>query len=349
MKFGLSLILTILATSAFAQSGRIKPAETPTPRPDAPKVVYVPTQTNSKIVTPAATPTPGEEEGVVKVASTLVPIPVSVLDRNGRAVTNLTLDDFQLQIDGKPAEISDVARSESPIRLAMLFDNSSSVLIAREFEKDAAIKFFRQVIRPGKDLAALYTISTTAELAQPFTSEISSITRAIELFPTPEGATSLLGGIVEASEYLREVHGRRVMVIVSDGDDTMADATLEEAVRALQIASCQVYVVKTTDFENFKRTGTRRGNANLQQLTAERRMNEIAGQTGGSVYSPIDERELDEAFRQISAELSQQYILSYYPDDESDKRGQFREIKLTLKNRPAFSVRTRKGYVVPKR
>ena len=98
------------------------------------------------------------------------------------------------------------------------------------------------------------------------------------------------------------------MVIVSDGEDTYSDlaTTLENVVKALQINNCQVYIVKTTDFENFKRTGMRGGNANLRQLAAERRMSEIAQQTGGAVYSPIDENEMNEAFKQISAELSQQ-------------------------------------------
>ena len=350
MKPGLLFIILTITSATLAQSGRVKPAETPTPRTNAqPTIIYVPTQTNSKTPAPKVTPTPANDDDVVRVDSALVPIPASVLDVRGNAVTSLRLSDFELKIDGKPAEIGDLARSESPIRLAMLFDNSSSVLIAREFEKEAAIKFFKRVIRPEKDLAALYSVSTITRLEQPFTAEISSLTRAIELFPSPVGATSLLGGIVDASEYLREVLGRRVMVIVSDGDDTMADATLEEAVRALQVANCQVYVVKTTDFENYKRTGTRRGNANLRQLTAERRMNEIATQTGGAVYSPIDERELDDAFRQIIADLSQQYILSYYPDDDSAKRGQFRQISLGLKSKPGMSVRTRKGYYVPKR
>jgi len=350
MKPGLLLIILTLASVAFAQSGRVKPAETPTPNPlSKPRIIYIPTQSVTKSPTPIATPTPANDDDVVKVASTLVPIPVSVLDANGRAVTTLRLSDFELKIDGQPAEISDIARSESPIRLAMLFDNSSSVLIAREFEKEAAVRFFKRVLRPDKDMAALYSVATLVRLEQPFTSEISSITRSIELFPPPEGATSLLDGIIVAAEYLREVHGRRVMIIVSDGDDTKSDSTFEETVRALQVSNCQVYVVKTTDFENFKRTGSRRGNANLRQLAAERRMGDIAGQTGGAVYSPIDERELDDAFKQISAELSQQYILSYYHDDDAAKRGQFREISLGLKGRSGMSVRTRKGYYVPKR
>lgn len=173
--------------------------------------------------------------------------------------------------------------------------------------------------------------------------------RAIETFPPPFGATALLDGIIRTSDYLRDVQGRRVIVIVSDGDDTASDSSLENTLKALQTANCQVYVVKTTDFENYVRTRSRAGNANIRQLTAERRMLAIAGQTGGAVYSPVDEKELDAAFRQISAELSEQYILSYYPENEPEKRGEFREISLTVKNRQDVDVRTRKGYFVPKK
>lgn len=348
------LFLTIfaLSVSAAAQSGRVKPVESPTPKPKGDgSVVYSPTN-NDRARVAAPTPTPAaskDDDGEITVDSTLVPIPVTVIDSNGRAVTSLKLSDFELKIDGKAVEIGDLARSETPVRLAMLFDNSSSVVIAREFEKDAALKFLRRVIRPEKDLASLFSVSTTTRLEQGFTSDISSLTRAIELFAQPTGATALLDGIILASEYLSEVPGRRVIVIVSDGDDTASYSELAEALKALQLANAQVYVVKTTDFENYKRTGSRRGNANIRQLAAERRMIEFANQTGGSVHSPIDERELDEAFRQIIAALSQQYILSYYPDNDADARGQFREITLSVKDKPNLIVRTRKGYFVPKR
>jgi Ca-activated chloride channel family protein len=323
----------------------VKPGESPSPSPAVKKPVYVPTII--PIGTPLATSKRDDEE-VIKVDSALVPIPVSVLDANGRAITTLKLADFELRIDGKPAEIGDLARSETPIRLAMLFDNSSSVRVAREFEKDAAVKFFKQVVRPEKDLAALFSVSTTTTLHQPLTRDVSSLVNAIELFPPPEGATALLDGIAEAANYLAEVQGRRVIVIVSDGDDTVSDLTFEQMIRAVQIANCQIYVVKTTDFENYIRTKTRQGNANIRQLAAERRMLELTKQTGGAVYSPIDENELERAFNQISAELSQQYDLSYYPEDETEKRGEFREISLNVKTKANASVRTRKGYYVPK-
>ena len=353
MKLVLFMLLLSATITTAAQSGRVKPAESPTPKPkSSTTIVYAPTNNNNdrpRVATPTPTPVVRTDDSEITVDSTLVPIPVTVIDGNGRAVTSLKLADFDLKIDGKAAEIGEVTPSETPVRLAMLFDNSSSVVIAREFEKDAALKFFRRVIRPEKDLAALFSVSTVTRLEQPFTAEISPLTRAIEMFAEPTGATALLDGVIQAADYLSGVPGQRVIVIVSDGDDTASDATLEQALRALQLSNVQVYIVKTTDFENYKRTGSRRGNANLRQLAAERRMIEFANQTGGMVHSPLDERELDEAFRQIIASLSQQYILSYYPDDTPTDRGQFREISLAVKGNAALTVRTRKGYYVPKR
>src|SRR5580765_1883589 len=305
-----------------AQSGRQRPTPAATPRTImGPSVNNYPSQATLPRSIPTPSPTPkGEPDDVIKVNSVLVPIPVSVLDQNGRAVSTLKLTDFELRINGKVVEIGDLARSETPIRLAMLFDNSSSVLIARDFEKEAAVRFFRRVIRPDKDKAALFSVADDTRLEQPITSDISLLTRAIDLFPEPKGATALLDGIVEVAEYLRSANGRRVVVIVSDGEDTYSDlkTTLEDVIKALQVNDCQVYVVKTSDFENYKRTGLRGGNANIRSLTAERRMIEITQQTGGEVYSPIDEDELKDAFERISAELSQQYILSYYPEADAD-------------------------------
>ncbi len=349
-KFLLTILFFTFAPTAFAQSGRIKPVETPTPVAPRPSVVFLPTQTNSQLPKPKVAPTPApkiivDDDEVISVESALVPIPVSVTDASGRAVTNLKLEDFELLIDGKAAEIGELFRSETPVRLAMLFDNSSSVMEAREFEKKAAVRFFKRIIRPEKDLAALFSVSTGTRLEQPLTKNSDQLVRAIENFPTPQGATALLDGIIKAANYLKDVEGRRVIVIVSDGDDTISDATFEETVRIVQAANCQIYVVKTTDFENFKRTGIRGGNANIRQLSAERRMQELAIQTGGAVYSPIDEKELDQAFNRISAELTAQYVLNYYPED-SGKPNEFRNITLKVKRGDNLTVRTRKGYFV---
>ncbi|HMQ05300.1 MAG TPA: VWA domain-containing protein [Pyrinomonadaceae bacterium] len=347
------ILILVAASSGYSQSGRVKPAETPSPtlRP-TPRTPVVVGPTKPTDEGPHPLPTPpvktGEEE-VIRVASSLVPIPAIVLDGNGRSMTKLKLEDFQLKVDGKLVEIGELSRSDAPVRLALLFDNSSSVAIARDFEIKAAIRFFERMVRPEKDLAALFSVATASRLEHPLTNDVSSLTRAILSFPPPVGATALFDGLVKAGQYLGEVNGRRVIVIVSDGDDTYSEATLDQVIRSLHFSNCQVYVVKTTDFENFIRTRSRIGNANIRQLAAERRMIEIANQTGGRVFSPIDEKELDEAFRQISTELSDQYVLSYYPDPESEKRGEFRQIELMIKDRPELEVRTRRGYLVPRK
>jgi len=349
-KFWLTILVLIFAPGVFAQSGRNKPAETPLPSPTPKRLGgYSPTEKTIPAANPSPTPPNiDDDKDVIKVESNLVPIPASVLDARGQTVGGLKLEDFLLQIDGNPVEIGDLSRSETPVRLALLFDNSSSVTIAREFEKKSAIRFFRRVIRPEKDMVALFSVATVSRLEQPLTKDVSLLVQAIENFAQPLGATALLDGIIEAANYLSDAQGRRVIVIVSDGDDTVSDATFDDTLKSLQLANCQVYVVKTTDFENSIRTGQRTGSANLRQLSAERRMQEFAGQTGGAVYSPIDEDELDRAFSQISAELAQQYILSYYPESEADKRGEFRTISLAVKTRQNLTVRTRKGYYVPK-
>jgi Ca-activated chloride channel homolog len=339
-----AVVISPSGQTVSAQSGRVKQ----TPEDEIrPRVVYLPPTVIVKTPTPnaTATPKPSDEGDVIRVESMLVPIPVSVTDAAGRPVTTLKLEDFELQVDGKPEALSELARSESPVRLALLFDNSSSVTTARDFEAKAAIRFFRQVIRPDKDQAALFSVATATRLEQPLTRNVSQLVSAIQSLPPAEGATSLLDGIIMAANYLREAQGRRVIVIVSDGEDTLSDSTFDDTLKALHVSNSQVYVVKTTDFENFKKTGNRSGNANIRLLAADRRMQDLGGQTGGAVYSPVDERELDMAFGQIAAELAQQYILSYYPEAEQ-ANNQFRMIDLKIKGHPNMNIRTRKGYYV---
>lgn len=342
------IFLTALAASAVAQSGRNKPEPTPTPR-STPRITPTSTPPRERIVTPTPTPTPAADEEVIRVDSTLIPIPVSVVDSEGRAIRNLRLQDFEVKINGERVELAELTRAETPVRVALLFDNSGSVLKAREFEVQASVRFFERVIRPDRDLAALFSISTIGRLEQPFSANPRVLIDAIRRLPPPEGATALLDTIEMAARYLGDISGRRVIVLVSDGDDTKTDTTFEQALRLAQSLDCQIFVVHTTEFENYIRTGSRRGNANVRALAAERRMQSFAAQTGGAVYTPIDERELDDAFRRISIELAEQYVLSYYPEELRAAPGEYRSIEVSVKARPDVTVRARKGYYVPKR
>ncbi len=283
--------------------------------------------------------TANQSDEVVRVSSHLVPVPTTVLNARGAAVTNLKIEDFDLLVDGEPKPISDIYRAETPVRMAMLFDNSGSLDASREFEKRAAMRFFRSVMRPV-DQAAIYSVSTTVELSQPMTNDVSLLERTIDSYGKPEGATSLYDAIFAALTYLKPYAGRRVIVIVSDGRDTTSrdDHDFEATLNRLSSDECQVYVVQTGLYDN----------ANVRDLTAERRMQSFATQTGGEAYVPKTVSELDDTFAQISADLAQQYILSYYP--ASDKRdGKYHQIVVKVKNKDATRIRARKGFLVKTR
>ena len=253
------IFLIALAASAVAQSGRNKPEPTPTPR-STPRITPASTPPRERVVTPTPTPTPtpAADEEVIRVDSTLIPIPVSVVDSEGRAIRNLRPQDFDVKATGELIELAELTRAETPVRVALLFDNSGSVLKAREFEVQASVRFFERVIRPDRDLAALFSISTIGRLEQPFSANPRVLIDAIRRLPPPEGATALLDTIEMAARYLGDVSGRRVIVIVSDGDDTKTDTTFEQALRLAQSLDCQIFVVHTTEFENYIRTGSPR-------------------------------------------------------------------------------------------
>lgn len=293
-------------------------------------------QTPAKDSRPRAVSDEVDASDTVRISSNLVPIPASVVDSSGLAITGLKLEDFELRVDGQVKAISDLTRTETSVRLVMLFDNSGSVDFAREFEKQAAIHFFRKVMRPT-DEAAIYSIESESYLAQPLTRDISKLERTIESFGRPEGSTSLFDAIIDAAAYLRPYSGRRVLVIVSDGVETTSRSDFETTIKRVLADDCQVFIVQTGLYEG----------ANLRALAAERRMEQLAAQTGGAAYIPKTTTELDHAFQQIAADLAQQYVLSYYPGEEH-RDGSFHLIDLRVRSRKDVRVRARKGYYSPK-
>ena len=332
--------IAIFICDAHAQSGRRNEPKTPprsAPRQPGPIAEPVRSPGSAKDTTAKKNPDDDFDTGdVVHITSNLVPIPASIFDQKGVAVTGLKLDDFELLVDGQVRPLTDLTRTETTVRMAMLFDNSGSLDFAREFEKQAATHFFRRVMRPV-DEAAIYSVETESYLAQPLTHDVTKLEQTIQNFGKPEGSTSLFDAIIDAAAYLRPYVGRKVLVIVSDGIETTSRADFETTMQKVLAYDCQIFVVQTGMYEG----------ANVRALAAERRMEQLSGQTGGAVYLPKSIPELNSAFEQIAADLAQQYVLSYYPG--SDQRdGRFHGLELRVKSRKDVRVRSRKGYYSPK-
>ncbi|HEX8188633.1 MAG TPA: VWA domain-containing protein, partial [Pyrinomonadaceae bacterium] len=272
-----------------------------------------PPEAASQTPKPGATPDEDAGEEVVRISSNLVPLPASVVDAQGRAVADLKVEDFELLVDGKAQPIGEVSRSETPVSIALLFDNSSSQTATREFERQAGIRFLESVIRPV-DRAAVFSISTEPELSHPLTNDVKALVRTIKNFERPDAAaTALFDTVARAADYLKPQRTRKVIVIISDGTDTVSDLGFDETMAALIADDVQVYAVRTGNSDS----------PNLHDLAGARRLEEFAAQTGGAVYVPRTHDELNAAFRQIATDLSQQYVLSYYPSGEV-RDGRFR-------------------------
>ena len=334
-----AVLILCLALPVWSQSGRRNEPGKGGKTPPGPIADPNRPGTGTSGSRPSSTPSDEvDDNDVVRITSNLVPIPVSVVDPRGNAIVNLKLEDFELRVDGTVRSLTDLTRSETNVRLAMLFDNSGSLDAAREFEKQAAIRFFRKVLR-SKDEAAIYSIETDSYLAQPLTKDLLRLEQTIAMFGKPEGGTSLFDAIIGAADYLRPYAGRRVLVIVSDGIETTSRHSEFDAVMQHVLSDdCQIYVVQTGLYDG----------ANLRALAAERRMEQLTSQTGGAVYLPKTTAELDLAFDQIAADLSQQYVLSYYPSSD-DRDGRLHMLELGVKSRKDLRVRARRGYYAPKK
>jgi Ca-activated chloride channel homolog len=332
-----------------ARAGNQTPTPTPAPiinRPTGPIAEPPPPagktsgRARGAVVTPTQNQQPGtqevDDEEVVSISSSLVPLPASVVDARGRSVSDLRVEDFELRVDGEVKSIGELTHSETPVSIALLFDNSSSLNATREFERQAGIRFIKSVVR-SIDRAAIYSISTSPELAQPLTNDVRVLVRTIENFGKAEGATAFFDTIAVAADYLKPQRTRKVIVIVSDGTDTVSDLDFDTTMARVLADDCQVYAIQTGNSDS----------ANLHDLAGERRMQELAAQTGGAVYVPRSNTELSDAFKQIAADLAQQYVLSYYPAGQP-RDGRFRTFTLSVKTRPNLRVRTRKGYYAPK-
>lgn len=260
----LSLGIALAHAREETQARRVRPGHRPAP-PDSERPPLPPRQE----------PPPVSSSEVISLHSDLVLVTVNVLGPRGEWLTGLGPEDFEILEDGVPQRIAFFSGEAGlPLRLVVLVDTSLSVKGRLEFEKQAIVRFFRSVMRP-RDLAALIAISTEAILRQGFTEDVAQLVTAVRGLKA-EGATALYDAVVMAAEFLASVEGRRAIVLLSDGRDTVSRATLGQALRRVQEVGATVYAINVEEPIS----------ANVRELIGETALELLARQTGGEVFSP---------------------------------------------------------------
>ena len=314
---------------------------------------------------PTPTPTPPEKEviDVIKTTSNLVMVPVSVVDRNGQAVQGLTKTDFRLEEEGKQQEIAEMGDPEQvPLEITLLIDVSGSTNTRFEFEKRAAARFLREVLKKD-DRASLFVIDRVPVLKQVSTTADAAANALLAFSPAADkGPTAFYDTVVEASQYLEKTPARhrRVVVVISDGADNFSEVikkaigtTFEEQASAspavkdrvtaralaeveknLQRADAVFYSINPAGNTMYLNVITRRGQEGMQRL---------ADSTGGNTFIPEADEDLTAVFSRIAAELRGQYLLQYYANQDAPPT-QFRRIRVTVPARADLKVRARQGF-----
>ncbi len=277
-----------------------------------------------------------EDESAVFRTSVEVVNLLCTVRRKDRYVQNLTRDDFEIFEDGTRQQIQyfslEAGDDAQPLNVILLVDTSGSVKDKLMFEQDAANAFLEETLRPDKDMAAVVQFDSEINLVQDFTFSLDALQNSI-VDIRAGGATKLYDAIwVSVQELLRHEVGRRVLVILSDGDDTQSVKKDDDAIKAAQDFDAVIFGIGV-------RGGRFRSNfGKLKQFSRE---------TGGLFFnSKASIEDLREAFSEINTAIKSQYSIGYVSTNQAHD-GSFREIEVRVKGRD-LKVSNRKGYYAPK-
>ncbi len=277
-------------------------------------------------------PPPTASEEVIQIESNLVNMFFTVRDGKGRLVKNLRPNQLRVTDNGQPQAITHFAEEvDGPLALAVVFDKSASVESHFAFQRQATMDFLRSTLRPDKDRVALITFDKDPRVAAPFTHRVADIEKALAGLK-PEGGSALFEAARLAIEEELSDAGpvRKVLILVTDGEDTVSWTTRAEV---STLALSENVIVYTLGVQPDGPGAHRRARRDLQRLGDE---------TGGQAFFPSrDPKELAELFKRLEEELRHQYSLGYLlppPDGRSFHRV---EISTSRKN---HRVRGRRGY-----
>lgn len=266
---------------------------------------------------------------IEQVEVNLVELPVSVFDAAGTSIVDLKEADFQILEDGKPKKIATFGFSDNlPLSLGVLLDHSGSMEPRIEQARRAAVDFFAQIMRPG-DRAFFGGFAWEASDLSPFVSEPASLKLQVLETPAPEGGTALYDAVVTALYRFRSVEGRKALVLVTDGEDTVSRIPYDEMLNYVRSARVPIYFI-----------GIGMGSIDF---TATGRLKGLAAETGASAFFIKDAADLKSAYGKLEKDLRSQYLVGYYTESgKDDTKYRTVEVKVTRKD---AKVRTIRGFL----
>jgi len=302
--------------------------------------------TNIAVLLCSAAALQAQPDAVFTTDVKVVNLLASVRSKQGTYVRDLTREDFQLSEDGRPQTIRYFTKqSDLPLKLGLLVDTSMSQQKVLNAERVAASQFFDDVLRLPEDQVFLMQFDMNIYLKQEFTSNRLKLDEAMAYVDTPtvrqlrtqmgSAGTLLYDVVVSASkDIMMSQHGRKALVLLTDGVDTGSDASVTTAIEAALKADTLIYSILFSDagyYAGF--LGGENGKKILVRMSKE---------TGGGFFEVTKKQSLDHIFALIEDELRSQYSIGYVSDKPVEV-SEFRKIHLATKQK-GLAVQTRERY-----
>jgi len=285
----------------------------------------------------ASTPSPATAPApalTISVDVDLVNVLFTVSDRKGRLVSSLPRESFRVFDDNRAQEIAHFSsETDIPLNIALLLDTSGSVRDKIGFEREAAIRFLKATLRHGEDRATLIAFDSRIDLLHDYTDDTSALARAAGNIVV--GGGTLLYDTVywTSAERLARQNGRKIAIVISDGNDTTSRRSLDDALRSAQQSDTTIYCISTNSILRDSTQGGDHGNKILRRMAEE---------TGGRLFLPGKIDDLNATFKRINEDLRAQYTLAYRPIDVR-RDGAFHRIRIET-NDKQLKIQARNGY-----
>ena len=296
---------------------------------------------------PTPTPPVSDDTGPTKVFEVRLPVTVT---QKKNLIGGLTRGDFAIFEDGVQQEITffSTEKTNPPVYVGVLMDTSPSTAGKLTFEKEAAANFLYSVIQLRKDKGAFMTFDHEILLRQDFTDKLDLLQKAIDKVSKTGSQTALYDAVWQfTDEKLRSVPGRKVIVVITDGDDTFSRADLKDAIDIAQRTETTIFGISTKGGFLGSVPGVEAGTSKDK---GDKFLTQLCEDTGGEAFFPVGGNkamlELERAFQRISEELRSQYLITYKPANQNlDGRSRKIEVRFTDKEKTdKYKIRTKTSY-----
>jgi VWFA-related protein len=346
----ISVSVALLASSGAMSgqqppSAQQRPAQQPTQQPE--RQQPAPSQPEQK--------PPLQEQGRITRVVNLVDVLFTVLNRRNKLVPGLEKDDFKIFDDKAQQSIRYFSKqTDLPLRIGLLMDTSNSIRDRLKFEQDAATSFLFSVIRRNKDQAFVMTFDDEPSVIQAFTDDAGKLRDQI-VATRAGGGTAVYDAIYEACRshlsHPPRPPGdqpdvvRRVMILISDGEDNLSTHARSEAIEMAQRLSVVIYTISTsTQWIQLSQTDPDKlANRKTHLTEGDKILQDLAEETGGRAFFPYHVDDLDQSFQDIGDELRNQYSIAYIPTN-GVLDGRYHKIRIAVPEHKGYQVRARRGY-----